>query len=333
MPCREKNPTSLPHIKLSPFASLAAAVTTTIAARRLRALSPGGAVAATAVGGAVLTGAGLRGAAATMTFFVSSTLLGRLHRSPGRQQRRGNERDTVQVFANGGVAAGLALAALNDSKRRLLLAGFAGALAAATADTWATEIGSRASQRPRSIISWRPVPAGTSGGVSWVGLLASASGALSIGAVMSIGLSPRRWEDRPPMRAIALGGFCGALADSVLGATVQELRFCLVCGEETEAPRHQCGMPTITVRGIPGFSNDVVNFVATLIGATVATLLAGGSPIHFATDCVRPEPMRAPGDQCPDSENPERFSPLPARRERRLGVRVVRMRQPSPGFR
>ncbi len=260
----------------NPVLSLLAAATVAAMARRFRSLSRGGSLAATAVGGAVVAGAGLRGGMALMTFFVSSTLLGRLPRLPGRRQRRGNERDVVQVLANGGVAAtcALAMAFPRNSARLTAIAAFGGALATATADTWATEIGSRASTRPRSIITGKPVPAGTSGGVSWPGSLAAAVGAMSIATVVSTSATGKPTHGRALWRAIAIGGFCGALVDSVLGATVQEVRFCHVCGEETELPRHACGAPTTTVRGIAWFNNDAVNFAATLAGSATAAFLA-----------------------------------------------------------
>ena len=55
----------------------------------------------------------------------------------------------MQVIANGGVAAVLALASSLTRRRiqSLLIAGFGGAVATATADTWATEIGSRSRAR------------------------------------------------------------------------------------------------------------------------------------------------------------------------------------------
>ena len=287
MPFHAMTTPHLPRGTRHPVVALAAAAVVAAMVRRVRALSPGGALAATAVGGAILAGAGLRGGAATLTFFSSSTLLGRLPEPPRRQQRRGTERDAVQVIANGGVAAALAFAARSSREGRLLRSGLSGALATAAADTWATEIGSRANTRPRSITTGKPVPVGASGGVSWQGLLASAAGALSVGAVMSLGPSPGRACARKSLRAVILGGFCGALADSLLGATVQEVRRCPVCGEETELPRHGCGMPTTVVRGIPWFSNDVVNFASTLVGAAVAMMLSRRETLHSETRCPR----------------------------------------------
>jgi len=70
--------------------------------------------------------------------------------------------------------------------------------------------------------------------------------------------------------AIPLGGVAGATADSVLGATVQELRRCDVCDRACETDPHACGAPSRLVRGVRGFSNDVVNLLATATGAAVA---------------------------------------------------------------
>ena len=166
---------------------LAGAAIIALAARRAGALSPGGTLAATAVGGATVAGSGIRGGTMLVAFFVSSTLLGRLPATTHLEQQRGRERDAVQVMANGGVAAGLALASslTQGWTRSLLITGFGGAVATATADTWATEIGSRSRTRPRSIVTMRPTAAGASGGVTIAGLAASAVGAALIAGIAS----------------------------------------------------------------------------------------------------------------------------------------------------
>lgn len=46
-----------------------------------------------------------------------------------------------------------------------------GALAAATADTWATEIGAFSPRNPRHILSFQEVTKGSSGGVTLLGTL------------------------------------------------------------------------------------------------------------------------------------------------------------------
>ncbi len=147
---------------------------------------------------------------------------------------------------------------------------FAGAYAAATADTWATEIGTLARQAPRSIFTLRPIPTGLSGGITLPGTLGEIAGALWIGAIAFALLS----GPRSALLAVALAGVVGSTVDSALGATVQELRRCDACGRNCETDPHACGAPTRLVRGIPGASNDVVNLLATVAGAAVAFALA-----------------------------------------------------------
>lgn len=254
---------------------LTGAAVISLAARRVRALSPSGALAATAVGATVVTGSGIRGGAMLVTFFVSSTLLGRLPAKVHLEQRRGGDRDAVQVMANGGVAALMALASLltRERTRSLLIVGFGGAVATATADTWATEIGSRSRTRPRSILTLRSTVPGASGGVTMAGLTASAVGAALIACLASAPFTSTSRQASRRAVPVALGGFTGALIDSVLGATVQEVRFCEACAVETEERMHRCGAQTRVTRGAPWCDNDTVNALATAAGATTSILV------------------------------------------------------------
>jgi uncharacterized protein (TIGR00297 family) len=251
---------------------LAGAAALSLAARQARALSASGAVAATAVGGTVVAGSGIRGAGTLLAFFITSTLLGRLPAGDHLEQRRGRERDAVQVMANGGVAAILALASSLPWKRTraLFSAGFGGAVATAAADTWATEIGSRSGTQPRSILTLQPTAPGASGGVTVAGLVASAVAAALIARLASAPAASTAHHPSP--RAIALGGFTGAFVDSVLGATLQEVRYCDTCFVETEERLHRCGAQTRVMRGARWCDNDMVNAIATAAGATTAIL-------------------------------------------------------------
>jgi uncharacterized membrane protein len=151
---------------------------------------------------------------------------------------------------------------------RLLTAAALGALAASAADTWATEIGSLATTPPRSIISGRAVPAGTSGGVNLLGITAM------FGGSAFVVLAARLLSIDAPVAAGIAGGVCGALADSVAGATMQARRWCDRCEQGTEQMVHRCGTPTRHAGGLAAMDNDVVNLIATIVGGAVAALLA-----------------------------------------------------------
>ncbi len=251
-------------------------------------LSASGAGAAWLVGTAILTAGGPVPALALIVFFVTSSLLTRM----GTRRKaalvavyaKGGRRDWGQVLANGGLTTALvvALRLAPLPWRSWLLYAATGALAAATADTWATEVGGL-HPAPRLITTGRPVPPGTSGGVSSWGLMASLGGGALLGACMAgLSLLPWPvWNPVPPMDVIpltvwgALAGGAGSIADSFLGATVQAMFWCPRCKRETERRLHVCGTRTEHVRGRVWVSNDVVNFAATLVGSIMGVLGCG----------------------------------------------------------
>ena len=240
-----------------------------LGALRLRALTPGGAIAAWIVGACAFGAGSWPFAAVLFAFFIPSTLLSRIGRARKRELadvEKTGARDAWQVFANGGAAAACAVAATLFHDARLAAA-FAGAFAAASADTWGTEIGTLVQSPPRSILTLRPIATGLSGGVTLTGTLAEAAGALFVAAIASVvGVAP--WW------SIAAAGFAGAIADSLLGATLQELRYCPHCQRRCETDPHTCGSPTKLVRGSAWLRNDAVNLLCTTTGALAALLLA-----------------------------------------------------------
>lgn len=229
-------------------------------ARRTRSLSGDGAVCAVIVG-TLSVAAGWDWGTLLIAFFLTSTLLSRFGGSTGAIVEKGGARDAMQVLANGGLFA-LAAAAYLVHPASIWQAIGAGALAASTSDTWATEIGTRAKRLPRSIITWRPVPAGMSGGVTLPGTLAAIAGAVFIGIVAAL----LGWSERVAAAAI-VGGIVGSTADSVLGATLQARRRCPACKLVTERSVHNCGARTAHAGGLSWLTNDGVNAVSAAIGA------------------------------------------------------------------
>ena len=246
------------------FAAIVASI-----AYRTHALSASGAAAAFVVGAIVFGSGGWASAAVLFAFFVPSTLLSRV----GATRKRalaGDERHTPrsgwQVLANGGIAALCALAATRGGAP--FAAGFAGAFAAASADTWGTEIGTLSRRPPVSILTFRSMRAGLSGGITPGGIAATLAGALCVACAASfVGIAP--------LWSVALGGVAGAVLDSILGASLQALRWCPICECDCETRRHRCGTHTVLRRGVHWMENDAVNLAATLCGAIVAALAVG----------------------------------------------------------
>lgn len=275
--------------------ALGAATGIAALARWRRALTADGTLAAAALGTVVCGRGGWSAAAALNAFFISSSVLSRVGqrrrtRLGALAQAKGSERDAWQVLANGG-AAGLALL----GPEPVASGAFLGAVATAAADTWATELGLLAGQAPRLVTSLRRVEAGTSGGVTPVGLLASAAGASAV--ALAALLTPRPgdaravhwftggarggdasrvlWKVGAGTLAWAVVGVVGALVDSLLGATLQARYWCAGCGAPTEHSIHpRCGEPATLVAGRRWVTNDVVNALATASGALLGAALS-----------------------------------------------------------
>lgn len=237
-----------------------------VASYRARFLTRSGAIA-TFLLAVVIYGAGsMQWAVPIITFFVLSSILskyGRLHKKAFDQVfEKSSTRDWGQVLANGGVAGTIAILSglfpLIDFYPLYL-----GALAAVTADTWGTEIGVLTKGKTVSVLSFKSVEPGTSGGISGYGTVGGAIGA----AVVA--LSGYLWytELRTAL-FVVVGGMVGSLVDSLLGATLQAQFSCTICGKSTERRLH-CDRPTQLSSGVDWIGNDVVNGMCSLVGAVV----------------------------------------------------------------
>ena len=276
---------------------LAAAISA--AAFRARALSSDGAIAAVVVGTIVFGMGGPAWALLLLAFFISSTALTRWRAATkaaaGEEVAKGGRRDAMQVLANGGVATLVAaLAALRPDLA--LFPAFAGAIAAATADTWATEVGLLSRGLPRLITTGRRVSPGTSGGVTPLGTAAALAGGVFIGALAGVlvhlgwtgashsvgdvvaAASATTRADAGAAARIALvtsaAALLAALFDSLLGATVQAAYHCPRCNRTTERRVHRCGTRTTRTRGLAWIDNDAVNLGATAVGAVMGWWVA-----------------------------------------------------------
>jgi uncharacterized membrane protein len=105
-----------------------------------------------------------------------------------------------------------------------------------------------------------------------VTLLGSLGGVAGAATVALVALTTSLLPAIAAAYALA-AGVVGALADSLCGATVQSRYRCPSCGGVSEQRLHRpCGVPGLRVGGLPGMNNDIVNLVATTVGATAASL-------------------------------------------------------------
>ena len=244
-----------------------------------------GALSGSGVVGAVITGTLIFGVGGwewgilLVAFFISSSALSfyRAHEKQGLAEKfaKGHRRDLGQAMANGGIAALLAafsrlLTLPGGGREGVWFIACAGAMAAVNADTWATELGVLNPHPPRLVTTGQQVEVGASGGVTWLGIAASLTGALFIGLLGSLVLRQGWASAGTLLLAATIGGLVGSLFDSMLGATVQAIYWCEPCQKETERQVHRCGTETRLSRGWRWLGNDLVNFVASAVGALVA---------------------------------------------------------------
>ena len=195
-----------------------------VAAAATRALRPGGIVVAWLLGVTTWLAYG-RSAFLLLLFFLVAGLgvtfagYGRKRRL-GVAERHGGRRGAGEVFGKGGVllllgAAGLFAAPLGRGPSGAWAA--VALLAAATADTWGTEIGGLLGRRAFTLLPARVVPPGTPGAVSAAGLAAAAAGAAATVAI-GWGLGLLASDPAGFGAAAAAGALAAAVVESLLPA-------------------------------------------------------------------------------------------------------------------
>ncbi|KAK9525957.1 hypothetical protein VZT92_016622 [Zoarces viviparus] len=267
----------------------------TIRASKRGSLSCSGAMGALLVG-FVLTMANYSFFSALLAFFITSSKLtrwgGAQKRKLDAEYKEGGQRNWIQVFCNGGVPTELALLYMIevgpgempiDFSRQYtaswMCLSLLGALACSSGDTWASEVGPVLSQsQPRLITTWKEVPAGTNGGVTAVGLVASFLGGLVVGVayyvtqlllVDDLNLVNPQW---PIMVYGGVAGLLGSMLDSFLGAHMQYSGFDSSIGKvvsyQSATTRRICGKPIL--------DNNAVNLFSSVLVALILPGLAWG---------------------------------------------------------
>lgn len=291
--------------------------------RRKGSLSMSGSLAAFFVGFVTLL-AGPAISAALLSFYLSSSKLTKMGANAKRRIEesydKASARTAVQVLSNGGFAAacsvliiaviapasnaspsaaasGAGLPGAASPLHLAVVAGAVGSLAGVCGDTWASEVGVLSKARPRLITApWRHVPAGCNGGVTLLGLTASALGGAFVSfcshffallfsnlagvtsssssssststSLVSFYTLPYVSSSSPNpslLFTVALGfvaGLFASIVDSFLGATLQESRFSKQRGMVVESGGE-------VVAGLNILDNHQVNLLASVITGLV----------------------------------------------------------------
>ncbi len=235
-----------------------------------KALTPGGLALAGALALVICFCGGLAGYLALAATFVFTIAAGKLsgarrERVEKRLHAKTGRRDAVQIFCN--VFTGAAMLMLwRVTAYRGFLWAYGGAMAASLADSMASELGVLSRRAPRDILTWKPVQAGLSGGVTALGFAMSALGAALVALCFSL---PADGPGFACFLDVTAAGFFAAVCDSALGSGVQVKYRCGVCGALTEKPVH-CSVPGTPERGVRWMTNDTVNFCNNLLGALAA---------------------------------------------------------------
>ena len=271
---------------------LTAASLLTLRAWRKKSLTTAGCAAAWFVGYAAAA-SGPTPFSALLFFFLSSTFVTKIGAKRKAKLEKGyaasGNRSAWQVLANGAAATALLFghmflaasplrprldpaAAADQPLARAVIMAVVAHYAACQGDTWSSEIGVLSASRPRLILGFRSVTAGTNGGVSLLGSAAAAGAGLVLGgflAAINVAFPTEGVSGGALVTVSVAGAVGGTMVDSVLGQFGQYSGVA-ADGVAVNAPgagvTHTCGRDVL--------SNNAVNFLTATAAAAAAFYLA-----------------------------------------------------------
>jgi len=192
-----------------------------------------------------------RGWAVLFTFFILGTLVTKVKyeekAKAGIAQEDEGRRGAKHAFANSATALVLAIIAYiltkfssNPDAAIIFLIGYTGAFATALSDTSSSEIGQAYGKTTFLLTNFKRVPPGTEGAVSIEGTLAGIFASIILALVALIVEVISGWAG---VVAVVVAAFIGNTLESLIGSAIEK---------------------------VPFISNEVTNFINTLIGAVAA---------------------------------------------------------------
>jgi len=237
---------TLPRLILAVGLNAVAAIATYYA----RWISRSGAIGGFIVGALIYFFTDWRGYIVLVAFFVLGTLVTKVKyrdkAEKGIAQEDEGRRGAKHAVANCSASLLLGSAAFvcyltgYMEAAVVLMVGFTGAFATALSDTSSSEIGQAYGKTTILLTSFKRVPAGTEGAVSLEGTLAGVGGSLLLALIAFGAGAVHGWQG---VVAVVIAAFVGNTLESIIGSTIEKL-------------------PVVT--------NEVTNFINTVIGAGAA---------------------------------------------------------------
>lgn len=216
-------------------------------------LSLDGMCAAIIAGTFILGFGGWAVAGVVLLFFISSIFISRPNSSTDSELGTGVRRNGLQVWANGfWVVICLVLDVIFNTG--IFTVGAMAAVATATADTWATELGSTDRDSTYLITNFEAVQPGTDGGISLQGTTAAlmGSGMIALASLYVFSL------EFFLILCIFIAGILGCFIDSYIGAIFQ---------------RNNRPVTLPGLKSVIRVDNNLVNGISTGAGALLAIII------------------------------------------------------------
>lgn len=194
---------------------------------------------------------------ALVVFFILGSLTTKLtnaRKAALQAESEGGPRNWRQVAANSWPAVFLVVLVRLTGQEAYLLVAYA-VFAAAASDTFASELGVLTEAPVYSLIPWRRVPRGLSGGVSMAGL-----GFSLLGSLLLAGFAYPIFGGEGYLLVGGLG-FLGSVIDSLLGSTLQ-VKYLNSQGQLQDQPSQPDQLPSA---GLSWMTNSLVNFSTLLL--------------------------------------------------------------------
>lgn len=194
-------------------------------------------------------------------FFLSSNLIAKF--SPKKQVK--DKRGLIQVLANSVVSLFFSILYYYLTNIVFLIVAVV-AVAASTADTWASELGVLSKGKTFSVLTFKEMDKGLSGAVSKLGLLGSLMGSFIVSILFStlyfISFKFNSLLLIEFIAIITIAGFMGSILDSYLGVLFQAKYKDLTTGKIVDSCKDLKNY--ILVSGKKLISNNTVNFLMVL---------------------------------------------------------------------